>query len=87
MKGKNLVTPILFVLFLIFITNSWAGDGNLYVASQGSNEVLRYNGITGTFIDDFVTAGLGGLTWPTGLIFGPDENLYVASVVAHIYFQ
>jgi len=30
-------------------------DGNLYVASQMTHEILRYNGITGAFIDVFVT--------------------------------
>lgn len=57
-------------------------DGNLYVTSgqfgapgqlQG---VLRYDGKTGAFIDEF--AGVGQLANPRGLIFGPDGDLYVA---------
>ncbi len=55
-------------------------DDNLYVSSQASHQVLRYNGLTGSFIDVFVSAGSGGLNFPTGLAFGPDGNLYVASV-------
>lgn len=54
-------------------------DGNLYVASNLSNEVKRYNGQTGAFINNFVTAGSGGLVGPRQLLFQGDGNLYVAS--------
>jgi sugar lactone lactonase YvrE len=43
------------------------------------NEVLRFNGTTGAFIDVFVTGGSGGLNGAYGLTFGPDGNLYVVS--------
>lgn len=56
-------------------------DGNLYVASFGgtapNSKVIRYNGITGAYIDDFVPVGSGGLSGAEGLVFGPDGNLYV----------
>ncbi|MEM9354842.1 MAG: hypothetical protein AAGB04_01395 [Pseudomonadota bacterium] len=51
-------------------------DGNAYVASI-MGKVVRYNGTTGAFIDNFVPEGTGGLSTPTGLTFGPDGNLYV----------
>jgi streptogramin lyase len=54
-------------------------DGNLYVASDGTNNVLRYDGTTGEFLGVFVPAGSGGLNQPEGLVFGPDGRLYVAS--------
>lgn len=55
-------------------------DGNLYVASFDNDQVLRYNGTTGAFIDVFVTAASGGLNGPdNGTIFGPDGHLYVPS--------
>ena len=56
-------------------------DGNLYVGSLNTNEVLRYDGTTGSFLGAFVTAGSGGLSGPAvdGLIFRPDGRLYVAS--------
>jgi glucose/arabinose dehydrogenase len=54
-------------------------DGNVYVSSRATNQVLRYNGSTGAFIDAFVTQGSGGLSGPWGQTFGPDGNLYVAS--------
>jgi len=51
-------------------------DGNLYVGSA-SNEVLRFDGSTGAFIDVFAAAP--DLNGPRDLLFGPDGNLYVAS--------
>jgi streptogramin lyase len=60
-------------------------DGNLYVASFGglapNSKVIRYDGITGAYIDDFVPVGSGGLSGATSLAFGPDRNLYVTSRV------
>ena len=53
-------------------------DGNLYVSSGSgsSGEILRYDGETGTFIDQFATEGL---VRPYGSAFGPDGKLYVSS--------
>ncbi|MHC5024657.1 MAG: Vgb family protein, partial [Planctomycetota bacterium] len=45
-------------------------DGRLYVTSFGSNQVLRYDGQTGAFIDVFVSA-LAGASGPTDVLFGP----------------
>lgn len=57
-------------------------DQNLYVSSFLSDQILRYDGITGDFIDVFA-AGDGttptGLNGPNGLIFGPDNRLYVTT--------
>jgi DNA-binding beta-propeller fold protein YncE len=50
-------------------------DGNLYVGSYLSNQVRRYNGTTGAFIDVFAIAPTAG-----PLLFGPDGNLYVGLV-------
>ena len=41
--------------------------------------MLRFNGSTGEYIDDFVAEQSGGLSGTTGLTFGPDGHLYVAS--------
>jgi DNA-binding beta-propeller fold protein YncE len=57
-------------------------DHNLYVASgelSGSAQrkaILRFNGTTGAFIDEFAESG--HLDVPHAVIFGPDGNLYVA---------
>ncbi len=58
-------------------------DGNLYVASRWTSSVLRYDGGTGEFIDEFVPVSSGGLAGPEGLEFGPDGNLYVVSYANH----
>jgi hypothetical protein len=65
------------------------GDGyrDLYVTSASTNNVLRYDGVSGAFIDAFVPAGSGGLTAPTALVFGPDGNLYVASGAHTNYYN
>ncbi len=54
-------------------------NGNLFVASAGSNSVIQYNGSTGALIGTFVSSGLGGLADPYGLTFGPNGNLFVTS--------
>ena len=55
-------------------------DGNLYVSSTETHQVLRYNGATGAFIDVFATmpsseAGKG----PNWIEFGTDGYLYVSA--------
>ncbi len=57
-------------------------DGGLYVTTghfRGPGQikaVLRYDGTTGAFIDNFAQGG--ELRSPRGIIFGPDGDLYVA---------
>lgn len=61
--------------------NSWGmtmgPDGDLYVGTYNKS-VLRYSP-SGTFINQFVTPGEGGLDIAIGVAFGPDGNLYVTS--------
>ncbi|MGK7905396.1 MAG: hypothetical protein AB4352_29120 [Hormoscilla sp.] len=51
----------------------------LLVSSFETDQVLRYDATTGFFIDEFVSAGSGGLNGPDGLTLGPDGNLYIAT--------
>src|SRR5262245_48781657 len=64
-------------------------DGNLYVGDwfgpgSATGRVLRYNGITGAFMDEFIPARSGGLRHPFSMVFGPTGrgdgklDLYVA---------
>ncbi|TAH36368.1 MAG: hypothetical protein EYC70_11230 [Planctomycetota bacterium] len=60
---------------------------HFYVASEGTDEVLRYDAISGAFVDEFVwddpATGAddnGSLNGPCGMEFGPDGQLYVTSV-------
>jgi hypothetical protein len=41
-------------------------DNDLFVVSETANAVLRYDGTTGAFIDDFVMPGSGGAMNPRG---------------------
>jgi hypothetical protein len=56
------------------------GDGapDFYVASGGTNQILRFDGRTGSFLDVFVASGSGGLTQPLDPAFGPGGMLYVS---------
>jgi streptogramin lyase len=52
-------------------------DGNLYVTSQGTGQILRYDGQTGAFLNTFVTvASTPGPFW---LKFGTDGYLYTTA--------
>jgi hypothetical protein len=44
----------------------------LLVCSYGSNQILRYDGTTGAFLN-----ALAGVATPTQMTVGPDKNLYV----------
>ncbi|MCH8042672.1 MAG: hypothetical protein IID44_03035, partial [Planctomycetes bacterium] len=50
-----------------------------YGSDRSFNNVLRFDGETGEFIDEFVTSGSGGLNQPSNIVFGPDGHLYVIS--------
>lgn len=54
-------------------------DGDLFVASDLTHSVLRFNGSTGAFVSEFIASGSGGLERPRGLLFGANNDLYVAS--------
>ena len=55
-------------------------NGNLFVSSGGTGEILQYNGTTGAFVNVFIDAGGngGGPLDPYGIAFH-DGFLYVAS--------
>ncbi len=53
---------------------------DLFVSSEGTSSVKRYDGTTGAYLGDFIASGSGGLDRPQGLTFGPDGNLYVSSI-------
>lgn len=65
--------------------NAFGPDGNLYVSSFRTNEILRFDGKTGAFIDVFASDNNDGfgspdsLNGPNGLLFGPDGSLYVTT--------
>ena len=54
-------------------------DEQLYVSDPFGARVLRFNGVTGEFIDEFVPPGSGGLVLPLWLLFH-HGHLYVGDV-------
>jgi glucose/arabinose dehydrogenase len=71
-SGQGLTTPVGL---------EFGPDGNLYVSNFhqfSTGAVLRFNGVTGAFMNTFVPTGDGGLSDPGGLVFGANRNLYVA---------
>jgi WD40 repeat protein len=66
-------------------------DGDLLVGTVLGENVLRYDGRTGTFIDEFLAPDSGGFADPnrqtgldtvTQIKFGPDGNLYVSNFIS-----
>lgn len=74
-----------FVAFILYITGllsslpAIAQDGKLLVLDSGNNRILRYDSVTGVFIDVLIPAGSGGLQSPQNFTIGPDGNVYVGS--------
>lgn len=54
-------------------------DGWLYVASEESNSVLRFDACSGTLHDVFIPPASGGLAGPSALTWLPNGDLLVAS--------
>ena len=52
-----------------------ARGGDLLVSSRFTNNVLRYDAMTGAFKSVFASGN--GLANPNGIAYGPDGNLYV----------
>ena len=52
-------------------------DNNLYVSSFDTDEILRFDGITGKFIDVFASSG--GLDGPIGMAFDDNSSSFFVS--------
>jgi hypothetical protein len=62
----------------------WGPGGRIYVSSIGTGEILRYDGLTGAYLDTFVSGiahdTSGGFdVGPLGMAFGPNGDLYVTN--------
>jgi hypothetical protein len=61
----RLLVPLALLLLLLL---NHPAAANLLVSSFGTDQVLRYNGSTGVFLNTFVSASSGGLAglaeWP-----------------------
>jgi DNA-binding beta-propeller fold protein YncE len=56
-------------------------DNKLYASSFRTDEILRYDAVTGEFLDVFAsgTGAANGLNGPNDLLFGNDGSLYVTT--------
>lgn len=59
-------------------------DGNYYIASSGTHQILRAKADSWQFEDLFVAAGSGGLVAPKGIAFDKNGLLYVSSATDQI---
>jgi len=62
------------------VTVSVGSEIGIYVSCDGScpDKVLRFK-LDGTFVDEFVAQGIGGLSSPYAAVFGPNGDLYVTN--------
>jgi len=81
LRRPSAIVALVIVTTAVLISMSGCATHHLLVLSQQTNEILRYNGNTGAFIDVFVpSASIHSAL--ASLVFGPDRNLYVTSFVA-----
>lgn len=73
MSLRSALGAILALAFLPFLALAQTGD--LLVSSRFSNNILRYDRLTGAFKGVFASGN--GLANPNGIAYGPDGNLYV----------
>ncbi|MCP3141476.1 Vgb family protein [Pyxidicoccus xibeiensis] len=66
----------IFIPAIEAVTIAFGRDGRVYVGTR-DDDVRRYDGKTGAFIDVFVEPGSGGVSDALDLEFGPDGNLYL----------
>ena len=71
-------------LLLALTVSPAPARADLFVSSSFNDSVKQYNGTTGAFVTAFVPTGSGGLLDNTGLIFGPNGNLFVSSITRQV---
>ncbi len=56
-------------------------NGNILVANDGAHDnILEFDVDTGDLVREFVQTGTGGMDDPTGMTWGPNGSLFVASL-------
>ncbi|MDY7024601.1 MAG: hypothetical protein SWJ54_25180, partial [Cyanobacteriota bacterium] len=52
-------------------------DDNYYIGARSLSAILRFNGQTGEFIDEFIPSE--AVDFPRGFVFGSDQNFYLGN--------
>jgi hypothetical protein len=81
MRRSGFIHVLVLAVLATFIT-AWPSYAHslLVTTADGTNSILRYNGMTGAFIDAFVPSGSGGLSFACAMTIGPSGDLFVASL-------
>ena len=69
----------LLPIALFALSQLAVAQADLLVTDSVHHSIKRYDGTTGAYEGDFVTAGSGGLNDPFGITYGSDGSLFVAS--------
>ena len=78
-SGRLVVLELVAGVFFLIPFMVRPAEADLFVISEGTNQVLEFNGTTGGFDKVFANAP-GGFTLPlTGLVFGPSGDLFVST--------
>jgi sugar lactone lactonase YvrE len=56
----------------------FGSDGLLYVLTNGTSRIMRFTE-NGTYVDDYVPAGSGGMSFGEAMTFGPTGDMYVVT--------
>jgi WD40 repeat protein len=72
---------ILLACLGLLVPGGLFADVTMLVGSYSPSEILKFDATTGTFAGVFASGG--GLSDPSGLVFGPNGNLFVASAVTN----
>lgn len=73
--------------FALLFTSATFCSAQLLVSDRGSNQITKYDAVTGEFQGILVSSDLatnGGLLFPSALSLGPNEELLVASQVGSV---
>lgn len=76
---RLILLACLFTAMVAPSRQALAGTVDLLVSGFVSDNVVRYDGVTGELIDEFIPTGSGGLDGTWDSVLGPDGMLYVAS--------
>ncbi len=73
----NICCPLLLVCTVIALSAHAAYAADLLIApGPGTVNIRRYDGNTGNYVGDFTSDT--NMAYPTGIAYGPDNNLYVS---------